>query len=78
MYMDVFTIPIQDPCQLSPFILQGPLQSDESKPEDGAGLSLSFCCRRNSPAEEEVIAALILAGNHSVKDVQQTVFRLCT
>ena len=42
------------------------------------GLSLSFGCRWNSLSEKEVIAVLILAGNHSVKDVQQTVFWLCT
>ena len=42
------------------------------------GLSPSTGCQQNSPAEKEVITALILAGYHSVKDVQQTVSRLCT
>ena len=42
------------------------------------GLSPSAGCQQNSPTEKEVIAALILAGYHSVKDVQQTVSRLCT
>ena len=34
----------------------------------GAGLSLSAGCRRNCPAEKEVIAGWVLAGDHSVKN----------
>jgi len=47
-------------------------------PSPSPALPLSTSCRGNSPAEKEVIAGWILAGNHTVQDNKQSLGYTCT